>query len=289
MNNAAAWTSNTHLEGILIALEKRGPDSLPPRDIAKLISFIKNAVIENGRENGTLIIKGNYIVGLPANGYQREITAIKILAQRLEFSDKFHEWMNDRLRALAYRMAREHPVEQMEKIWRTMDENGRLSYIRAVHQIQTNLFSDDKVDFIPAQVTPKKMEANTLGTFEFDGNPLYDSSRLKIAINPSELMKSTAENATGAVIHEGIHSILRQLARMNNRNLIAPSHPLHKDAKMMHDFVKYDSYCSSMFREAYYADPEERIAHKHEDFARIYKEQSALRRHQVERFKARPE
>ena len=288
-NHTAAGPRNPRLESILVALEKRGPDSLPPVEICKLISFIKNAILGCALDDGSLKIKNGHIEGLPDNGFQREISAITNLARRLNFSDKFHEWVDGRLRALAYRMAREHPVEKMERIWRTMDEHGRHSYLRTIHQLQINFFSDETITFVAAEVTPKKLPDRILGTFEFDGNDLFIGSVPKISINPSELVKSTAENATGAVIHEGLHSILRQLARLRYQDRMASDHPLYQDATLMFHLVKHDSYCNAIFREAYNADPEERLAFKHEKFACTYKEQSALRRHQVERIKARPD
>ena len=288
--NTAAWPHEPELEKRLIALEKRGPAELPPRDICRLIQFIKYAVLAQCKKDNSFVKDSNgNILALPDNGFQREISAIRTLQSHLHFSNTFHEWVDDRLRALAHRMAREHNADAMKNIWKQMDENGRYSYLRTLHAVQIQLFSDDLLAFKQADVQLQKMSQHVLGEFSFGGNPLQKNTSMKIAINPAELHKSTHESAAGALVHETLHCILRQLVPAHHHKDIQREHPLHKDSALIHDYALYDCYTSSFFREAYKSDLEERLCHKHETYQALYEAQSARRRNLTDRVRMRPQ
>lgn len=261
-----------------------------PGMYASLFSSLQKAVLVKSREYKTHKEDSQgYIISLAENGFQREISALTLLAGSLNFSNNFHEWVDGRLRALAHRMARVHTADQIAGVWKNMDEHGRFSYLRTVHAMQADIFSDDTLVFTPAPVKLEKLSGRgVIGALRFTGPVLDRNSQPEILVNPSELQSSTSDSATATTVHESLHFILRQLARMCFFGVVPEKHPLYKDAGLILDCVQYDSYTSSAFREAYKADLEERLCFKHEGFTALYKEQSARRRLMTDRVSLQP-
>jgi len=287
--NAAAWPHEPELEKRLIALEKRGPAGLPPRDICRLIQFVKYAITAQCTKDNFLVKDGTvYRLQLPEKGFEREINAMVMLGRALNFSEPFHEWVDGRLKALAFRMAREHNSEKMKSVWAGMDENGRLGYLRAVQAIQAGTFSDDQVPIKGASVSLQKLSGNVLGAFLFGGEPLDKNAPLQIVVDPGALSLSTADSATSTTVHEGLHSLLRQLAVAQHSHAISSKHPFFKDFELIYNYVLHDCYMGSTFREAYNADLEERLSNKHYDYQRLYEQESARRKNLTERIGPRP-
>lgn len=170
-------------------------------------------------------------------------------------------------------MAQEHTAEQMRTLWDRMDENGRFSYMRAVNVMQTQAFSEPQITFVPADIRIKKMPERILGTFQFEGDILHQSSRPVIHLDPANLQKSSLDMALESINHEGLHSMLRQLARIHHAGKIAKNHPLYGDAEMMLSRIRYNSYLSSMFRGAYRADVEERFCFQHDSLTTLFQTQ----------------
>lgn len=241
MAQAATQPRNPRLEEILRTLEKLGTQNLTVADTCKLIQFIKRSTIDQASADKNLIInQDRYITGFRNNSYQREINALCRLAESLDFSQALHEWVDSRLEALAQRLAREHTALQMREVWQNMDENGHLSYIRTVNILHAQTFSSDDLPIAPAEIQIKRLPERTLGTFHFAGNELYAASQPVIHLDPKNIHRSTLEKAIGTIVHEGLHNVLRQLARHHHAYPLAARHPLRQDAALMLARIQYD-------------------------------------------------
>ncbi|QQG36003.1 MAG: hypothetical protein HYS17_10955 [Micavibrio aeruginosavorus] len=285
-SQASAAAKNPRLRQIIQTLEERGTEGLGVTDICKLIQFTKREILARARADKKLLTnQGHYITGFSDDSYRREIDALKILAEGLHFTPALHQWVDSCLTGLAQRLAREHTAAQMRDIWKGMDENGHLSYMKAVNILHAQAFSQRELPIAPADIQVKSLPDRILGTFCFDGHELYAASQPIIHLDPSNIHKSTLEKAVGTVVHEGLHNVLRQLARHHHANPLSSAHPLRKDAALMLARVQYDAYIPSIFGEAYLADAEERLCFKHEQFAPLFSAQTGKLPHWAERIR----
>lgn len=285
-SQTSAGAKNPRLRAIVQTIEERGTGGLGVTDTCKLIQFIKRGVLEQARTDKKLLTnQDHYITGFSDDSYRREIDALKILAEGLHFTPALHQWVDSCLNVLAQRLAREHTAAQMRDIWKAMDEHGHLSYMKAINVLHAQAFSQYQLPVAPADIKVKTLPRDILGTFCFDGHELYAASQPVIHLDPINIHKSSLEKAMGTIVHEGLHNVLRQLARHHHATPLPSTHPLREDAALMLDRIQYDAYIPSIFKDAYLADAEERLCFKHEGFAPLFTAQTGKPAYWIERIR----
>lgn len=281
------------LPAYFYALEISGLDKLSTQVKCRAIRNIQEKLWAYGTQNKLISEDELGNRTLSADGFIREIDLMAKIAESLTFTPQFQEWIDDRLKACAHRLAREHTNAQMSVIWRKMNEADRLGYLNTVQVMLHHHFSDDVLRLTPPQMILKKGRMSntyfTLAAFDRGLTPLEYKNPYHMHIHPINLMDNSYSYALGAVVHETLHSVMCQIARMEYHGQIPKGHPFKQDAELLLTCINEHSYIPAIFHKAYLADPEERIAYKHENFGRIYAERSAHRILNTDRVGRRPE
>lgn len=279
-------TIEIRLAGILNVIEKDGAKNLPHREICKLQQYIMNTVLNTALDQGQFVKddKGR-LKGLAPGHFDREINALVTLASLTTFSDTLNDWVNDRISVMAYRLARQNTHEKLNSRWRTHDETGRLALLEEIGTLQTEIFSDEKLEIKPARLEVHDLGPTTCGTFHFDGHNLYKSSHPVIKINSQFLKHPAIDLLLQTMVHEQLHSILRQLAIRCHSGALDKAHPLYKDAELMRDRVAYNAYISILYGPGYFADMEEKLCRSVDmRFIPLLRKQTAQRNNRIDRF-----
>lgn len=269
-------THNPHIHALLEAVEARQVSNLAVQTQCAMIKIISGAVINQAQMDGTLVRdpKNNAILSLPLDDFDREIKALTHLGCQMKFSPALIDWVEANLIRLATRMAQHARHTDMQANWDRLDDGGRLGYLRTVNTLQMASFSDDTLTFTPSDLVCRNLPSRILGEFSFDGYPLDPASRPQITINPRHLGSAPCKEMTGIMVHEGLHSVLRQLARLNHGGALPANHPFAADGALMTTRIQTAAYLPVYLGKAYYADAEERICYRHTQFDRLYRRQS---------------
>ncbi|MCM2344371.1 MAG: hypothetical protein NDJ24_07405 [Alphaproteobacteria bacterium] len=269
-------THNPHIHALLEAVETRQVSDLAVQTQCAMIKIISGAVINQAQMDGTLVrdAKNKTILSLPLDDFDREIKALVHLGSQMKFSLALIDMIEQRLILLARQMAQHTRHADMQVRWNTLDDGGRLGYLQTINTLQMASFSDEDLRFTPAQLVCHNLPSRIVGEFDFDGPPLDPASRPRIAINPRHLDTASCAEMTGIMVHEGLHSILRQLARHHHFGTMAADHPFSADGALMETRIQTGAYLPSYLGKAYYADAEERICYRHTKFDGLYRSQS---------------
>lgn len=269
-------THNPHIQALLEAVEERTTDALPLQTVCAMIKIISGAVVNQAQMDQTLIkdARTNEIVSLPLEAFAREIDALARLGTHMKFSIPLIDWLEKGLEDLARRMDRQTRHGDMQKLWEAMDTGGQLGYLRYVNTVQMACYSDANLTFSPSSIICRDLPSHIHGLFGFNGYVLATDSKPQISINPRHLQNATCHDMTGIIVHEGLHSILRQIGRLHHFGSMPDDHPFTKDAALMATRLQTGAYLPSYLGKAYYADAEERLCFRHTRFDGLYRAQS---------------
>ncbi|QQG36000.1 MAG: hypothetical protein HYS17_10940 [Micavibrio aeruginosavorus] len=272
-------THNPHIQALLEAVEERTTDVLPLQTVCAMIKIISSAVVNQAQMDRVLVkdSRTQEIISLPLDAFEREIKALTRLGTHMKFSIPLIDWLEQRLDTLARRMGQQTRHGDMQKLWDRLDTGGRIGYLRSVNTMQMSCFSDPNMTFAPSDIICRELPDRIHGLFGFNGYVLAADSTPQISINPRHLQTATCADMTGIMVHEGLHSILRQLGRLHHFGLIPDDHPFIEDAALMATRLQTGAYLPAYLGKAYYADAEERLCFRHTRFDKLYCAQSRNR------------
>lgn len=190
--------------------------------------------------------------------FHPEVSTIIRLLKSIELSPALKEWAGTAMMDLAESLEQQFPNEQTKAAWPHLSHDEKEQLVNIALKKQAATFSQNQLAF--SDIKAKFEEPPVEGLIGFIPFVLIDRDKFtlpNVVINDLLLEGDNYDIVMSNALHEGLHVILLQLARMYFEGTIATEHPLYHDAEILFETSSKLGKGHPTIERAYKNDPEE--------------------------------
>lgn len=252
---------------------KQNPYEMTLHIRAQYASAIINEILNRAELQNLYEVNSKRNKAVEENSFKVEIDALIHIMISLKLSDAFLIWVNNLAFQLSEQIETLFPYEKTKKSWPTLSLQEQKNLIKEVLAMQAQLFSEHGLNFEPANIKFKEHKLNTtcgwtnitpITNTKYELPEIFINEKLAEQKDSYDLILITA-------VHEGMHVIFHQLARMYFEGLTPKDHPFKQDIETLYEIKTAGAHGTTLIPSSYICDPEERVIKcAHEQFAYSY-------------------
>lgn len=257
-----------YLTALMRRMKSMNPADLSIEDRCKYVQHLRNHILQTARATGDAKTDASgQIASINENAFTAEVAELNRWNAHLDYSQTLKTTLEENRKAFVRHMRSVMPMESLTARWRPADRAGRIALLSEVQREQYKIYKKGAIDLLPSKIVAFRGPEKLLGFVTDEQKHLSADRAPDLHINEIALNDESPARALWIAHHEQTHLFLLQLAMARHRNMMPQAHPLYADSCLHLAKKEFMSYVPAVLREGYFADPEEKLAHReHEAF-----------------------